>query len=118
MTLPDRLAAALDEVGLDTPPDEIFSRSSGVFARDVECLGAKFHSPNPLILRNTHVSPDQRGETVLLCGTCADNLTVLQTLLLKHGGDLPWPVRREFGNLVRALALRGWDDYLSRRESA
>lgn len=108
---PERIASALDESEITVP-------KQGWFARESECVGARFHSPTPLVLRDVWLSPDEgAGESVLLCGTCADNLGVLQALLVKHDGEVPWPVRREFGNLVRALALRGWEDYVSRRDA-
>lgn len=106
MTFPERLATALDEAGI-TP-------ETGSFARETDCEGARFHSPNPLVIREVCLAPDNEGVSALLCGTCADNLAVLQSLLLRHDGDVEWPVRREFGNLVRALALRGWEDYKMR----
>lgn len=101
--LPTALAAHLDdtEEELDLP---------GVVARDDECCGAKFHSPSPLVLREVELNPwGGPSETALLCGTCADNLSLLQALLGAAEGELDWPVRRDFGNLVRALALRGWN---------
>jgi hypothetical protein len=77
------------------------------------CVGAKFHSPSPLILRETELVPwDLKiSATALLCGTCADNLLVLQHLLGEFEGDVPWETRREFGNQLRDLGLRGWDIY-------
>ena len=111
MTFPDKIASALDEAGVDVPRE-------GWFSREVECSGARFHSPTPLVVRDVWLSPDgNKGASALLCGTCADNLSVLQDLLVKHDGDLPWPVRREFGNMIRALALKGWEDYRARRDA-
>lgn len=110
MTFPERLAAAVDAAGLVVP-------ESGWFSREMECQGARFHSPNPLVVRHVHLAPDGHGETAVLCGNCADNLGVLKALLLRQDGKVDWPVRREFGNLIRALALRGWEDYLSRRDA-
>lgn len=106
MTFPEKLATALDEAGI-TP-------ETGSFARETDCEGARFHSPNPLVLCDVPLAPDGQGPTALLCGTCADNLAVLQSLLMRLDGEVEWPVRREFGNLVRALALRGWEDYKMR----
>lgn len=84
----------------------------GWYAREGEtCEGAKFHSPQPLVLRNVSLNPFDPTDgdiDALLCGTCADNLGVLQELFVKMDGDVPWPLRREFGNQIRALAERGW----------
>lgn len=66
---------------------------------DEACQGAKHHSPRPLVLHDVAL-PD--GTTVLLCGTCQDNLQTLE--FLRTAGPLDWPVRREFGNQIRALA--------------
>lgn len=68
--------------------------------REHECQGAKFHSPRPMLVHPFKV--DQR--TVYLCGTCADNVQVLLALLTAHEGDVPWVVKRCFGNLVRSVA--------------
>lgn len=106
MTFPERLASALEQAGI-VP-------TTGSFARDSDCVGARFHSPNPLVVREVALGPDGEGPIALLCGTCADNLAVLQSLLLRFDGEVEWPVRREFGNLIRALALRGWEDYKMR----
>ena len=80
------------------------------------CLGAKFHSPSPLVLREVNLVPwdPNLNETVWLCGTCADNLLVFQHLLGQTEGLVPWETRREFGNQVRALGHRGWDIYAGR----
>lgn len=111
MTFPAKVAEALDTIGLDVPAE-------GWFARQHECTGARFHSPNPLVIRDIWISPDgNRGESALLCGTCADNLGVLMALLQQYDGDVPWPVRREFGNQIRALAMRGWEDYKARHDA-
>jgi hypothetical protein len=94
VTFPKQAAAALAKT--DT------SVLIGVLATEGrQCEGAKFHSPNPLLLSEVEV----RGTVVLLCGTCLANLRVLQHLLVKNDGDLPWPVLRDFGNQIRALAL-------------
>ena len=95
MTFPQQARTALAQT--DT------SAIEGVLAYDETCDGAKFHSPNPLVLHEVTV-----GDTrVLLCGTCLANLRVLQHLLAAADGSLPWPVLRDFGNQIRALALKG-----------
>jgi hypothetical protein len=66
-----------------------------------ECQGAKFHSPRPMIL---HETPVGSGDVVLLCGTCRDNLAVLEALQESTEEALPGPLRREWGNVIRALA--------------
>lgn len=99
MPFPQRVREALAETDC--------SGLSGVPALDRVCTGAKFHSPTPLLLHEVRLGegPEQ---TVWLCGTCCDNLSVLRHLLVQNDGDLPWAVRREFGNLIRAIALREW----------
>lgn len=68
---------------------------------EAECQGAEHHSPRPIVLHSVDL-PDDRS--VILCGTCRDNLGTLLSLMQDHPGQLPWPVRREFGNIIRALA--------------
>ena len=85
----------------------------GWYANDGECAGAKFHSPQPLVLHDVSLNaadPTDGRLSALLCGTCADNLKVLQKLMVIHEGRVPWPVRREFGNQIRALAEQGWEE--------
>lgn len=97
MPVPKHVQAALAQ----TDPSVL----SGTLAYDRECAGAKFHSPTPLLLHEVDLGED----SVWLCGTCCSNLSVLRHLLDTHEGDLPWTVRREFGNLIRAIALRSWE---------
>lgn len=66
---------------------------------DRSCEGAKFHSPSPLLLHDVELPSGRRAR---LCGSCRDNLVVLQRLHQVEP-DLPWEVRREFGNRLRAL---------------
>lgn len=63
------------------------------------CEGAKFHSPNPLVLHEVRLPG---GREVLLCGTCRDQLRVLHLL----GPNPDWSVARCFGNRVRLLLGR------------
>jgi hypothetical protein len=80
------------------------------------CEGAKHHSPRPLFTESTWlVRKSWFADTTLLhapdawlCGTCRDNLTLLLILLYASDGKVDWPVRREFGNEIRALAQTGW----------
>ena len=106
MPVPKHVRATLAETDTSALP--------GTLSYDRECAGAKFHSPTPLLL--TEVALGE--ESVWLCGTCCDNLRVLQHLLAEHDGDLPWTVRREFGNLIRAIALRSWEAGANQEEGA
>lgn len=63
------------------------------------CEGAKFHSPSPLLLHEVELPG---GRLVVLCGVCRDNLDVLRSLMIVKP-TLPWTIRREFGNRLRAL---------------
>jgi hypothetical protein len=93
MTFPTAIAGALRNVDRSKLP--------GRPATDGQlCAGAKFHSPTPLVLHDVEIN----GEPVQLCGTCRSNLGVLRALLDTHG-ELPWPVRREFGNRLRELLI-------------
>lgn len=83
------------------------------------CEGAKFHSPTPMFTHDVPLIPAEWDAAIsamhspraYLCGVCRDKLLILQQILAAHDGKVPWEVRREFGNEVRALALRGWDKY-------
>lgn len=69
------------------------------------CQGAKFHSPRPMIVQPLVLRRTSGGdEIVYLCGTCADNVQVLLSLLRGREGDVSWTVKRCFGNLVRRVA--------------
>lgn len=116
MAVPPTIKRLIRECGgLDVP---------GMLTEVQGCEGAKFHSPQPLLVRQYGLdgaalyATDDRAATatVWLCGTCAANLTVLLCLLKAHQGDLPWEARREFGNLIRALGMRAWKHYLSQQE--
>lgn len=104
---------------MPTPPNIAeatagWSFESGIdLADDRMCVGARFHSPQPLLLHEVDLDvwSGRKGEQVFLCATCRDNLSVLQDLLKEHNGILPWKVRREFGNQIRALGMRGWGIY-------
>lgn len=108
MGLPTHVAEAVESL-LDGPPDE------GEYAADgAACGGARFHSPTPLTLVKVWITPgpdDDESSLVRLCPTCAANLRILQRLLVASNGDLPWVTRREFGNDLRLLAMRGWERY-------
>lgn len=104
MATPQHIAEASSTFSL-----EVGRRLAG----DDACQGAKFHSPSPLVLQEVDLVPwsPTVSEIVLLCGTCVDNLSVLQDLLAVNEGVLSWAVRREFGNLIRGLGMRGWTIY-------
>lgn len=91
--IPNAIATALRDVAPSTLPGRLV-------APELDCEGAAFHSPNPLLLHEIEIG----SQTVLLCGTCRANLAVLRALL-DHHGELPWPVRREFGNRLRTLLI-------------
>ena len=69
------------------------------------CVGSKYHSPTPLKVEDYEVG----GKMIPLCGTCADNLTTYRVLMAASNGRLPWEIRREFGNLIRALGTSAWE---------
>lgn len=95
--IPTPVLALIEE----TPSAELPGRPT---VRD-ECQGAKFHSPRPMIVHPFEMPrADGKNETVYLCGTCADNVKVLFSLLKARQGDVPWTVKRSFGNLVRGVA--------------
>jgi hypothetical protein len=82
---------------------------SGVPTNGVECQGAKFHSPRPMVVHPFEMtSADSEDETVHLCGTCANNVQVLLALLKAYDGRISWTVRRCFGNLVRGVAEQAY----------
>lgn len=93
---------------------------SGILAHDglVE-EGSAFHSPKPLLLHHTPIydpswpsaEPEERIPTVLLSGTNRDSLIVWQTLLYEMEGVVPWEIRREIGNVIRAIGEQGWRRY-------
>jgi hypothetical protein len=92
-----------------------------------ECVGAAYHSPRPLFVQHTMLVkrewwPEDSDQAywvwapkAALCGTCRDNLDILLQMLHATNGDLEWPVRREFGNALRALAHQGWTWFAERR---
>jgi hypothetical protein len=96
MTFPRGVASILDEVDP--------SRLGGIPTQKAECAGAKFHSPTPLLVHEVALSTDH---VVYLCGVCRDNLRLLRELQKVRDGQLPWTIRREFGNRLRSLAKNG-----------
>lgn len=72
----------------------------GIPANGHECQGSRFHSPRPLLVHRTEL-PHRPGEPIYLCGTCTDNYRLLSRL--EAVTEIPWPVRRCFGNLIRAI---------------
>lgn len=93
MAVPPAISEALRPIDPASLPGRLADGS-------LACEGAKFHSPTPLVLHEIDID----GRTVTLCGTCWSNVAVLRALL-SHHGELPWPVRREFGNKLRGLLI-------------
>lgn len=97
--------------------------SLGTLNTDDRCEGAKFHSPNPLLVIEVPiVDPDWPGATTVgptawICRTCFDNLRVYRHLLGECDGQLAWPIRREFGNQIRALGDKGWQEHVGNSEA-
>jgi hypothetical protein len=92
----------------------IYPNAGSAFAFEHECEGAKFHSPNPLIVHETNLvpwDPHPPIHTAWLCGTCRGNLWVYQKILRENNGDIPWALQRSFGNAIRGLAKQGWELY-------
>lgn len=94
-------------------------------ADDAECEGSKYHTPTPMFTNAVRLVPEEWDSSisafspvVMLCGTCRDNLAMLQQIYAARDGDVPWPVRREFGNLIQALAKTGWARYADARARA
>lgn len=79
---------------------------AGMWAEETLCAGARYHSPSPLVVHEVEITDT---ESVFLCGTCLDNFRVYRAILEAHEGNAPWPLRREFGNLIRALVERAWE---------
>lgn len=73
----------------------------GIPSDEHACQGSKFHSPRPMVV-HPFPMPHTPRETIYLCGTCSDNVRLL--MALQDQGDVPWSVKRCFGNLVRAVA--------------
>lgn len=110
MALPKEIARALQEHREGMVPREGGWYAEGLAA----CQGSRFHSPQPLVIHDCVIWPDMKitdedEHIVTLCGVCRDTLCVLQELYAAYDGAVPWPVRREFGNIIRLIAKRGWD---------
>lgn len=100
MALPKAIAAEV-EARLSEPDRHLGLDPSGALVLlGGDCVGAKFHSPRPLMTYEVHT---ENCGTVRLCGTCRDNLRLLEKLRDEGDDELPWPVLREFGNLIREL---------------
>ena len=105
MPLPTHTAALLTAAGMWHLPGD----------PEAVCEGSKFHSPTPMFVAEVPLIPRSWGEehsaagpVVRLCGTCRDNLAILRQIFVQTKGEVPWEVRREFGNTIRALAERAW----------
>lgn len=117
MTLPKNTEAYLYKGGDYHLPGE----------HEEACEGAVFHSPRPLFVHEQLLVDQQwwpmeiqhkvydKAPRAYLCGTCRDNLYLLLQMLHASDGTLDWEIRREYGNLLRALALRGWQWFSEHR---
>lgn len=83
-----------------------------------KCEGSVHHSPTPMFVVSVPTIPSkwsellsQRCDMVNLCGICRDNLAALQDILLATGGNVPWEVRRKFGNEIRRIGCDSWETY-------
>lgn len=115
MPLPEHTQALLHATGEWLLPD----------AWSHVCEGSKFHTPTPMVVDSYPLVPATWGplrvlpsQTVWLCGTCRDNLTLLQQIWVSLDGDVPWLVRREFGNTIRALTQQAWAQHKESTEVA
>lgn len=90
---------------------------------DQECEGARYHSPRPLMVNSIRLTSASwfptaprpvwlDAPTAWLCGTCEANISLLLQMLYASQGEVSWSVRREFGNALRALAMKGWTWYV------
>lgn len=95
MALPENLAQELELT------DEVVA--DGVLADGLECEAALYHSPNPLVVFRVELGD---GSRAWLCGTCRANLEVFRHMRATYDEQMPWPLRREFGNRLRALGER------------
>lgn len=118
MSVPEHTRALIAQVGgLDL---------IGVLTERQECQGSVFHSPRPLIVRcywigefegeGPYLLPNDEETQidrpcVWLCGVCSHNLQVFLLLMRKTKGAMGWLARREFGNQIRALGQKAWEDY-------
>jgi hypothetical protein len=109
----ERIAEVVSLAPRRVAPDSLSGLAGGV------CQGSKFHSPAPLLVRSLALGdavgllvfeqdPGTDVEPVHLCATCRDNLTVYLSVLAAYDGATPHSVRRDFGNLTRALGDRAW----------
>lgn len=111
MTVPPTMLALIHQVG--------GLQVQGVLADTQECEGSKYHTPSPLVLRPYTLSSfkkiemvptdDDDEKAIWLCGTCVANLNIFLSLMEATEGNMPWEVRREFGNLIRLLGLDLWE---------
>ena len=88
----------------------------------VPCEGSKFHSPRPLLVRPYDLAGDDvplaECDKVNLCGICEDNLALYLGILAAYEGETPCSVRKDFGNIIRALGDRAWSHHLKRSAPA
>lgn len=82
----------------------------GSRASEHPCEGSKFHSPTPL----TTQAVTMGDREVYLCPTCAANMAVYVHLSQVAPEQLTWPIKREFGNSIRALGTQQIEAWFSR----
>lgn len=81
----------------------------GSRASEHPCEGTKFHSPTPLTTQAVMMGDRE----VYLCPTCTANIAVYVHLSQIAPDKITWPVKREFGNQIRALGtqqIKAWFD--------
>lgn len=113
-----RIITVLARSAVQSLPTDLAWLQSG------DCEGSRHHSPSPLLIRPYNLtaamdtvlgqcSPTE-SETVYLCSTCKDNLTVYLSVLYAYDGAPPLAVKRDFGNIIRALGDRAWNAWRDR----
>lgn len=95
------------------------------------CVGSKFHSPTPMIVRPYRLDSSVAtsiygiaaealmkgpGYYIILCGVCSDNLTEYVKMMYQNDGKPDWENRRIFGNMIRSLGHKAWDLYINNQE--
>jgi hypothetical protein len=85
------------------------------------CTCVATHSPVAYVPHRHHIrprswgGPDAADNLIVLCPNTHTATHRLLDEYVRHGGDPGWEVRRQFGFLARALALRAWNERPSER---
>lgn len=105
MAAPATMVAFVQQEGIDIP----------FLSVDRDCQGSRYHTPTPLDVAPYVFDTDDlcayygpSTAATWLCGTCAANLRVFFNLMRATDGDVPWRVRREFGNGIRRIGKMMW----------